>query len=313
MRKTKIYIFHPYSKVGGADLTISRLINNLDHKKYEIVFICIGNPGIKTYLKKKITFKRLKAQRAFLSMSELRKIINNNYNKDLKFKKVIFLSNQNFANIISILSLRMFKHLKIILIERNNPIELDYIKSYKNKLIRKLIPLTYKYADRVVGISKELSKDLGKICFKKVQTIYNPAFDEKVLSKVKNSKIKKYKVILCVARFEKQKNHIMLLKAFKLSLKNLNSQLILVGYGSEKKKIKEFIKSNNLREKVKIVLSPKNIKKYYQIADLFVLCSIYEGFGNVIVEAGSYKLPIISTNCKSGPKEILSNGKYGDL
>ena len=43
------------------------------------------------------------------------------------------------------------------------------------------------------------------------------------------------------------------------------------------------------------------------------MCSIYEGFGNVIVEAGSYKLPIISTNCKSGPKEILSNGKYGDL
>ena len=53
MKKIKLYIFHPYSNVGGADLSISRLINNLDNKKYDITFICLNKPGIIRYLKKK--------------------------------------------------------------------------------------------------------------------------------------------------------------------------------------------------------------------------------------------------------------------
>ena len=53
MKKIKLYIFHPYSNVGGADLSISRLINNLDNKKYDITFICLNKPAIVQYLKKK--------------------------------------------------------------------------------------------------------------------------------------------------------------------------------------------------------------------------------------------------------------------
>ena len=81
----------------------------------------------------------------------------------------------------------------------------------------------------------------------------------------------------------------------------------------KKKNILEYINRNNLKKKVSIITNKKNISNYYKIADLFVLTSIYEGFGNVLVEAGMFKIPIISTNCKSGPKEILNNGKYGDL
>ena len=54
MRKIKIYIFHPYSRIGGADLSLARLINNLDDKKYNITFITFKNPSIKNYLKKKL-------------------------------------------------------------------------------------------------------------------------------------------------------------------------------------------------------------------------------------------------------------------
>ncbi len=313
MRKIKIYIFHPYSKVGGADLTISRLINNLDPKKYNIHFICLGYPGIKKYLKTKIKITNLNNKRTITTIPKIRKIIIDNYNKDLKFKKVIFISNQNFANIISIFALLGFNHIKKILIERNNPIELDFIKNYKNKFIKKLIPITYKYADKIIGISNELSRDLKLLCKKSVTTIYNPSFDErfhKINFKKRNNK---NKIILCVARFEKQKNHLMLLKAYKLSLEKISSKLLLVGYGSQKKFINKFINDNNLRNRVKIITNPKDVNIFYKRANLFVLTSLYEGFGNVLVEAGKFKIPIISTNCKSGPKEILGNGKFGDL
>ena len=55
--KIKLIIFHPYSKIGGADKSLSRLINGLDSSKYEIIFLTLGKPYIKNYLKKRITIK----------------------------------------------------------------------------------------------------------------------------------------------------------------------------------------------------------------------------------------------------------------
>ena len=105
----------------------------------------------------------------------------------------------------------------------------------------------------------------------------------------------------------------MLLKAFKKSLEKFNSKLLLIGYGSEHQNILNFIKINKLNKNIIIIKNNINPFPYYKFADLFVLTSNFEGFGNVLVEAGMFKVPIISTNCKSGPKEILGNGKFGDL
>lgn len=311
MKKIKIYIFHPYSRIGGADLSLSRLINNLNSNKYSITFITLAKPKISFYLNKKIEICILKKKRAFFSVFDLRSLVKKNRQN---YSKIIFISNQNFANIISVLATLKLKWLKLILIERNNPVELDYSKTFKSKLIKLLIKITYKFSDIIIAISKELSNDLEKLCNKKVTTIYNPAFDKNIF-KIAKKKIKKpkYKIILNVARFEKQKNHQMLLKSFKNINSKLNAKLILVGYGEEKSNILNFIKKNNLQNKIKVIHNNKDVYKYYKISDLFVLTSLYEGFGNVLVEAGMFKIPIISTNCKSGPKEILNNGKYGDL
>jgi glycosyltransferase involved in cell wall biosynthesis len=105
----------------------------------------------------------------------------------------------------------------------------------------------------------------------------------------------------------------MLLRAFKIVSQKVKVKLFIIGYGSQEKKLKEFITLNNLKKNVFIITNQINNFNYYKIADLFVLTSNYEGFGNVLVEAGTFKLPIISTNCKSGPSEILGNGKYGSL
>ena len=311
MKKIKLYIYHPYSRIGGADLSLSRLINNLDKKKYSITFITLEKPSINYYLKNKIEIHIIKKKRAIYSIFELRKLILKDRNN---FSKIILISNQHFANIISIIAFARINWVKLILIERNNPIELDYSNKLKDKIIKILIKITYRFSDTIIAISKELGKDLEKLCNKKVITIYNPSFDKSIF-KFANKKIKKkdYKIILNVARFEKQKNHLMLLESFKNIQKNINVKLLLVGYGSEKKNILEYINRNNLKKKVSIITNKKNISNYYKIADLFVLTSIYEGFGNVLVEAGMFKIPIISTNCKSGPIEILNNGKYGDL
>ena len=299
--------------LGGADTSLSRLINNLDKNRYEIDFITLKKNNLKLNKKSKVKIIKINSSRTIFSILKIRKILKKD--KDKVFKKYIFLSNQNFANIISFFITIKLRWIKLCLIERNHLDEFKYNKNLKNFIIKLLIKILYKYADRVIGISKKLSLDLKKFTKSNVETIYNPAIDKGIykLSK-KNIFLKKNKKnILNVARLEKQKDHITLLRGFKESLKKNDSILIIIGYGSEKKKILKFIEENYLKKKVRILDKVSNPYPYYRKADLFVLTSLYEGFGNVLTEAAMFKIPIISTDCNAGPREILMNGKGGDL
>ncbi len=312
--KYKIYIFHPYSKIGGADLSLSRLINNLDEKEYDIDFIYLNNQNLSKYLsKRKVNFIRIKAKRSIFSILKIREHLIND--KKTNYKKFIFLSNQNFANILSFLILHKMNWVKQILIERNHIDEFKYNKSFKNLIIFKLIKYFYKKADAIVGISKKLSIDLSKYVNKTCITIYNPAYDKKIykLSK-KKIKIKKSKnTILTVGRLENQKDVNTIIKAFNIVKNKIESNLIIIGYGSKLQNIKKIIAEYNLQKNIKILTNIRNPFPYYKIANTFVLSSRYEGFGNVLVEAAMFNLNIISSNCNSGPKEILLNGKGGEL
>ncbi len=313
-KKIKIYIFSPFSFIGGDTLSISRLIKNLNPKIYDISFICLKKTKITYYLKNK-NFKIIKinSERALFSIGKIRRIIKNDLKK--KFDKYIFISNQNYANIISVLLLHKLSKIKLILIERNHIDEFKYQKTFKNFIIKILIKYFYKRANIIIGISKVLSKDLSNYIKKKVITIYNPSFDKQVYNLSKNHvKIKNKKnLILTVGRFENQKDPYTILKAFKIVLKKIDCNLMMIGYGSMFNELKEFIKNNGIQNKVQIQNNISNPYPYYKYSKLFVLASKYEGFGNVIVEAAMFKLPIISSNCNSGPPEILLNGKGGDL
>ena len=317
-KKIKIYIFHPYSQIGGADLSLSRLINLLPSDKYEIIFLCLQTAQIRKYLKKKIKIINFKSQRTIYAILKIRKFLKKDYSD--KYTKHIFFSNQNFANVLSFLITIKLNWIKLICIERNHIDELKFknnlSKKIKNLIILFLIKNLYKYADLIIGISKKLSFDLSKYANCKVKTIYNPSYDTDIYqlakAKIKNKLIKK-NLILNVARFEKQKDHLTLLKAFKIIVKKVNCTLVLIGYGSEINNIKNYIKENNLSKNIILLTNIKNPYPYFKASKLFVLSSIYEGFGNVLVEAAMFNLKIISSNCNSGPKEILLGNKGGDL
>ena len=177
MSKIKIYIFHPYSGKGGADLSISRLINGLDQKKYEIEFLSLNNPAIKNKISKKISYKRIISTRTLFSFF---KIINH-INQDKKnYKKKIFISNQYFANVLSLIFLRGLKGIKIILLERNHLDEFKYFNSFfdvfKKKMIQILMKIFYYKADLIIGNSYDLSKSLQSFVKTKIYTVYNPCY-----------------------------------------------------------------------------------------------------------------------------------------
>ena len=314
-QKIKLIFFHPYSLGGGSDNSLYRLISHLDKRIYDIDFVSINNSVLKekTY---NVNFIKLNATRTLFSIFELRNLIKKNF----FYKKIILISNQNFANIISIFSIIGLASIKLIIIDRNHLDELKFYKNklglIKNKIIFILMKIFYKRANLCIGISKKLSKDLSKIIKCSVKTVYSPSYDKSIIkqAKIKNIKIKNLKkFIICVSRFSKRKGHETLIRAYSMLKNKKNYKLVLVGFGNEEENIKKMIKESNIQKDVIIINNLHNPFWLLKKASLSVVTSLYEGFPNVIVESLTLGTPVISTNMNAGASEILSNGKGGDL
>lgn len=120
--------------------------------------------------------------------------------------------------------------------------------------------------------------------------------------------VKDSKVILNVGRLHPQKNQIGLIDQFrKLAEEHGEVKLIIVGSGELHESILQHIAKLNLRDRVLLLPYCVNPFPYYKMADLFAFSSDYEGLGNVLLEAMAAGLPIVSTDCLAGPRELLDD------
>lgn len=118
--------------------------------------------------------------------------------------------------------------------------------------------------------------------------------------------------IVTVGSMKPVKNHPLLLRAF-AKMDRPDARLMLVGTGAGEGALRALTAELGIAQQVIFAGFHPDPTPFYQTADLFVLSSDYEGFGNVIVEALACGTPVVSTDCPSGPAEILENGKYGRL
>ena len=145
---------------------------------------------------------------------------------------------------------------------------------------------------------------------KAIKTIYNPFdfYEIKRLAEEENENIPNELFIVHVARLDiTQKRHDILLEAYKRA--DLPYKLYLIGEGNDREKIKKIIEDLDLNKKVELLGFSPNPYPWIKEAKLLLLSSDFEGFGLVLVEALSLKTPVVSTDSKEGPKEILK----GDL
>ena len=124
---------------------------------------------------------------------------------------------------------------------------------------------------------------------------------------------KKTLKLVNVGRLTDQKDQMLLLKAINLIKNKLKIYLIIIGKGKNYSNLKNYILNNDLSNYVKLLGYKNNPFQYIKQSDIFLLSSRYEGSPNVLVEALYLKKYIISTDCPTGPKEILQNGKFGKI
>tara|TARA_B100001063_G_C16723970_1_gene535196 strand:+ start:255 stop:1340 length:1086 start_codon:yes stop_codon:yes gene_type:complete len=305
-KKIKIFLFNPYPAIGGVDTTIKRFLQSLDNN-FNIEYLSLKKT--ENFKQKNIKNRIISSSSTLISFFKIYKIFKND-----KSKKKIFISFQYFVNIWSIIFIKLLLRGKIFIHEVNHLDEFRHysnIKEYfKKKIIKVLVKILYKYADIIASNSNELSDNLGEYIGKKVNTLYNPCF-KKIFPRKKIYKSNHKINILNISRFENQKDHLTLLKAINHSKIKRKINLTLVGYGKNYKMIKNYIKENKINGK--IFINKTKLNKYYQNSHLYVCCSLYEGLPTTVIEAGSYCLPIVSSNFKSGSREIFINGKAGFL
>lgn len=197
-------------------------------------------------------------------------------------------------------------------------------KSWRRRLIYKtLMRLAYWRADVVIANSIDTKKDLISdriVRESKVEVIGNPVINDDLVEKTGGALYHDWFsssdifVVLHVGRLHVQKNQALLLSAFSLAVRSVpNLKLVILGEGAEKNNLEKLTSELGIKDSVDFAAFQDNPYPYYKAADLFVLSSDWEGFGNVIVEALACGTPVISTDCSGGPRTILANGKYGVL
>ncbi|MDD5634183.1 MAG: glycosyltransferase [Candidatus Omnitrophica bacterium] len=319
--RTKILFVILSMAGGGAERTAALLLNKIDRKKFLPKLVIFKKEG--SYLEdvagdvEVIDLKKRGRLDFFRLIFKLRSVMKSE-NPDAVF------SLTDYPNIVMVLaSMLVKKKFKTIISERNN--HRGYLNAMRFKFIRKaLVAFTYKRADSIVVISEGIKKALVEdfsLEPAKIKVIYNPFDIEKIkdLSRQNvrhpffDKDVPKRSVIIAAGRLTGQKNHEILIKAFKIVREDFPAYLVILGEGELKGHLEDTVKRLGIKEYVDFAGFKKNPYPWMKEADIFVMSSDWEGFGNVLVEAMVCGTAVISTDCQSGPNEIIENGVNGIL
>jgi len=185
-----------------------------------------------------------------------------------------------------------------------------------------LLHRSYAWADAILAVSDGVARDLSAVARlprQNIVTIYNPVLTPDILTRAREPAShpwladRRAPVILSAGRLSLEKDYPTLLRAFALLREQVPARLIIVGEGGQRTQLERLASELGITEAVSLPGFVQNPYAYMAQASVFVLSSLFEGFGNVLVEALACGCPVVSTDCPGGPGEILDQGRYGRL
>lgn len=299
---------------GGSDKAAAVLGSELQEKGFDVTFLTLSDENPK-----------YKFKGNYHTIHE-NDIYGDNFKRILKLLKYapkvknlckeldidIIISTGDPANFHALISRWLYGNkVKLIISQHINP-EIFLGSKLKSSLIR----FFYPRADKTVCVSKEIEKILNqKYGVMNTHTIYNIMdVDENIRLSCKelpetNSELfedEKSFNFINIGRLNHQKGQWFLIRSFrKLVDRFKNARLYILGEGDLRGCLEELINDLNLKENVHLLGEQENIFPFLANSDCFILSSLWEGLPMALIEAMSLNIPIISTDCKTGPREIL--------
>lgn len=313
----KIAIFLPDLRGGGAERVCINLANEFVARGLAVDLVVMRFQGeLATKIDSRVHIIDLRAPRPRHVLLPLIRYFR-------QARPGSFLANMWPLTILSVLARSISRvNCRLVVVEHTT---WSAARLAQRRRTRRLIVRTMRWllprADAIVSVSEGASRDLetfAGLATHSVATVYNPVsglispgqalLPDHLVGWASGP----HKRLLAVGTLKSQKDYPTLLKAI-AELDGLNLQLLILGEGEERATLEAQIRELGLQRRVLMPGFVVDTAPVYARADLFVLSSVNEGLGNVIIEALEYGVPVVSTDCPSGPKEILENGRHGTL
>jgi glycosyltransferase involved in cell wall biosynthesis len=318
MNNERIAIFLPSLDGGGAERVMVNLANEFSKQGYIVDLVLVQARGAyKRIVLSSVNVIDLNEKRVLSSLPALIKYLN-------KYSPEVLLSTMTHANLVSVLAGMVSKQPTRVYVREANTlgVVLGRKKVFSKMLWSGLVKFLYKRASLIIAPSMGVARDLESHCSfpeGQVQVIYNPIVSSD-LTNLMNEPVEHHwfnskdeRVILSVGRLTKQKDYPTLLQAFKQVVGSVNVRLVILGDGEEKRALQKLTEELCISDRVEFLGFVDNPFKFMRASDLFVLSSAWEGLPGVLIQAMACGCQVISTDCPSGPSEILNDGEYGTL
>lgn len=302
---------------GGAENVARTLAKGLARAGAQVDLISLSSAKEPSNLPPEVRFLSLHSRRARWALLRLRSYVR-------ATRPEIIISNAFHVNILTCLAILGFrKKPKIVLVVHSAFSQaLNEYPWITRSWLRAATTTLYRFADAIVAVSKGVGVDLAKVCGfnpDRVTAIHNPVIGEDFERRAAEpaahewARNKRFPLIVAVGRLTKAKDFGTLLRAFARIQGLTNARLLILGEGEQRPALERLVAEIGVSRLVDMPGRVANPLPYVKAADLFVLSSKREGFGNVLVEAMATGTPVIATDCAHGPREILEDGKWGTL
>jgi glycosyltransferase involved in cell wall biosynthesis len=228
------------------------------------------------------------------------------------------------ANVTLLAARRISRYRGRVVVVEQNTLSLAAVhgKSRRDRLMPRLVGRFYPWADYVVGVSEGVVDDLVQYADlgpEKMRVVFNPIVSDDLTEKARAALDHPWfadgspPVLVAAGRLRPQKDFPTLLRAFAQVAAGRPARLLILGEGPERARLESLVAELGLDDAVQLPGATSNPYAYMARAAAFVLSSRWEGLPTVLVEALACGAPIVSTDCPSGPREILAGGRYGML
>ena len=315
----RVALLIPSLSGGGAERVVINLASEIAKREGFVVDIVTARGGgeLRDTVPADVNLVQFYKSRTLFALPELVR-----YFKTAR--PALVISSLRAMNILSVTARSLSgTRPELMLVEHTNLEQAFANLGPKEKALLPLMRWTYRRADRIACVSAGGARALAKylrVDPRQVEIIYNPvvtlelrARKGDVLAHPWFADERTIPVIVSAGRLIKQKDFHTLLNAFALLINRQPARLVILGEGEDRLLLRQLANTLGLSEQVEFAGFTLNPFPYFCQADLFVLSSRYEGLANVLIEALACGTPIISTDCPSGPREIVEMTSTGGL
>ncbi len=316
MKNMRIALFLPTLCGGGAERVFINLARALQPFVSSVDLVLASRVGVYVDQVSDIHTIDLGLKRVGYSIWPLAKYLREQ-------RPTILMAAMPHANLAAVFAARLAGGAtRVIVTVHEDALQRWCVATPKERMLLRAVRLGYRFADGLVGVSAGVlhaeQRHLGNAMPLRNQVIYNPILAVgEVASPLRQpakrpNQEKEFKIV-SAGRLNVEKDHATLLRAFaKLSSRNV-SRLYIYGEGPFRRELEKMSLELGIADRVCFPGFVSNLREVLASADVFVLSSRWEGFGNVLVEAMACGCPVVSTDCPSGPREILAGGQFGLL